>query len=370
MIVRISVALMFSCCVCAYAEAISSAKENFTVETVAEGLSNPWGLVKLPDGRLLVTERRGTLRIIQDGQILPEPVSGTPQVLAKGQGGLLDIELHPDYAKNGWIYLSYSEPLDDQKSLTVIARGRLNGTEWTDNEVVFRAPPEEYTAAGAHFGSRLEFDKDRNLFFSIGERGDMSNAQKLDNVKGKIHRIRDDGSIPPDNPFPGERSATIWTYGHRNPQGLRFDPKSGDLWETEHGPRGGDELNIIHKGLNYGWPVITYGINYNGTPISDKTEAPGMEQPVLQWTPSIAVCGIDFYEGDAFPRWKGNLFAAALAHQKLVRVEIGPDKKVVSQEILLEKTGRIRDVRCLDDGYIYLVYDQPGRIVRLVPTKS
>ncbi len=348
-------------------EVISSEKQNFKVEVVAEGLQNPWGMVELPDGRLLVTERAGRLRIIEGGVLLPEPVKGIPEVFARGQGGLLDIELPPDHASTGWIYLAYSEPKDG-KGLTKIIRGRLKDMEWTDQETVFEADASEYTGGPVHFGCRMEFDRKGDLYFSIGERGDMANAQKLDNVKGKVHRIKADGSLPIGNPFSskGRAAKSIWSYGNRNIQGLRFHPVTGDLWATEHGPRGGDELNVIEAGKNYGWPVITYGINYNGQPITDKTEAPGMEQPVIQWTPSIAVTGIDFYTGDKFPEWKGNLFAAALAHQKLVRMEID-GRKVTHQEILLERSGRMRDVRVLKDGLIYIVYDQPGRIVRIAP---
>jgi len=352
-------------------QVISSEKEKFQVEVVAEGLASPWGMVQLPDGRLLVTEKRGDLRVIEGGKLLGQEVTGIPPVFAKGQGGILDIELHPDYAKNGWIYLAFSDVKDD-KGLTKIVRGRLKDMAFVDQETIFEAPLDEYTGGGAHFGCRMEFDGKGYLFFSIGDRGDMKTAQMLSNVKGKIHRIRDDGSVPEDNPFFKEPGAarTIWSYGNRNAQGLKFHPVTGDLWEVEHGPRGGDELNLIEKGKNYGWPVITYGINYNGTPITNQTEAPGMEQPVIHWTPSIAVGGIDFYSGKLFPKWKNNLFATALAHQKLVRIEIGDDNKVKSQEILLEKSGRIRDVRCLADGSIYLVYDEPGKIVRILPAAS
>lgn len=344
--------------------------ETFRVETVAEGLKNPWGLVKLPDGRFLVTERQGTLRIIENGR-LSEPVEGVPEVAARGQGGLMDIRLHPDYKTNGWLYLAYSKPFP-QGALTAISRARLKGNRLTDLETVFDPPASEASNGGIHFGCRMDFDSEKYLFFCIGDRGDVTTpanqAQRLDNVKGKVHRIFDDGRIPPDNPFAGKSGVrpTIWSYGHRNPQGLRFQPGTGLLWETEHGPRGGDELNIVHKSRNYGWPLVTFGINYSGTPISRETSRPGLEPPVLHWTPSIAVCGMDFYTGDAFPKWKGNLFVTALAHEKLVRLELD-GQKVARQEILLKGTGRIRDVRCFDDGCLYVIYDEPGRIVRLTP---
>lgn len=343
----------------------------FRVETLAEGLKNPWGVAKLPDGRYLVTERGGRLRIIENDRLLPEPIAGIPEVWARGQGGLLDVALHPDYAKNGWIYLAYSKPLP-QGALTAIVRGRLKDNRWVDQETIFDPPPEEASSGGNHFGCRLVFDQAGHLYFTIGDRGDVTNptnqAQRLDNVKGKTLRINDDGSIPSDNPFvntPGARPE-IWSYGNRNAQGLVMDPATGNLWETEHGPRGGDELNLIRKGLNYGWPVVTFGINYSGTPISDRTEAPGMESPALQWTPSIAASGLAFYDATAFPNWRGNLFAGALAHQKIVRVVLD-GTRVIDQEILLQGKGRIRDVKCFEDGAITVVFDQPGRVVRLVP---
>lgn len=352
-------------------DVITSNKQRFRVETLAEGLQNPWSIAKLPDGRFLVTERPGRLRIIENGKLLASPVEGVPEVWAKGQGGLLDVVLHPDYEKNGWIYLSFSKPLP-KGALTSIIRGRLKDNKLVDQEVIFEPPAEEATEGAAHFGCKLVFDKQGHLFFSLGDRGDVTtpanNAQRTDNVKGKIHRINDDGSIPKDNPFVGKPGAreTIWSYGNRNPQGLVMDYATGNLWETEHGPRGGDELNLIEKGKNYGWPVVTYGINYSGTPITDHTEQEGMEPPVIHWTPSIAASGLVFYNGDKFPNWRGNLFAGALAHQKIVRLTLD-NGKVTDQEILLEKTGRIRDVRAFDDGFLTIVYDDPGKVVRLVP---
>ncbi len=354
--------------------AIASEKARFKVEVVAEGLDHPWAVARLPDGRLLVTERPGRLRIVENGRLQPEPVTGTPAVYARGQGGLLDVVLHPDYARNGWIYLAFSDARGDV-GMTKIVRGRLKGNAWVDQETIFEAAPEEYTARNVHFGCRMQFDKAGYLFFTIGDRGDATtpanNAQKLTNVKGKVHRVHDDGRIPADNPFVSKAGAidSIWSWGHRNGQGLRFAP-DGTLWEVEHGPRGGDELNVVERGKNYGWPLVTFGINYSGTPISDKTEAPGLESPVTHWTPSIGIGGMDFYLGDAFPGWKGNLFITALAHQKLLRLEIDANRRVTHEEILLQKTGRIRDVRDLGDGALTVVYDEPGRIVRLVPDAS
>lgn len=346
---------------------VKSEKHAFKIETVADGLRNPWGMEKLPDGRFLVTERAGRVRIIQDGKLQSAPVANVPPVFARGQGGLMDIRLHPNYAENGWIYLSFSKPLP-RGGLTSIIRARLKGNALADIETVFEPPPEEATNGSIHFGNRIQFDGKGYMFFSIGERGEMQNAQNLANVKGKVHRLHDDGRVPADNPFAQQAGArsSIWSYGNRNIQGLGFQPGTGVLWASEHGPRGGDELNIIRKGANYGWPVITYGIDYGGSKISDLTAKEGMTQPAIQWTPSPAVCGMDFYNGSKFPAWKGDLFVTALALQKLIRVSIN-DGKVTHQENLLERSGRIRDVRCFDDGFVYVIYDEPGKIVRLVP---
>ena len=345
-----------------------SEKRAFKVETVAEGLRNPWAMEMLPDGRFLVTERSGRLRVIgADGKLQKEPVANVPDVVARGQGGLLDVRLHPGYAQNGWIYLSFSKPLPGG-SLTSIIRARLKENALTDIETVFEPPADEATNGSVHFGNRIEFDGKGFMFFSIGERGEQENAQKLENVKGKVHRLHDDGRVPADNPFVKTTGAepSIWSYGNRNIQGLRFQPGTGLLWASEHGPRGGDELNLIRKGANYGWPVITYGINYSGTKITDLTQKEGMEQPVKYWTPSPAFCGMDFYTGDKFPQWKGSLFISALALQKVHRLTIA-NQKVTQEEIILEHTGRVRDIRCFADGFVYVIYDEPGKIVRLVP---
>ncbi|MBA2622527.1 MAG: PQQ-dependent sugar dehydrogenase [Chthoniobacterales bacterium] len=346
---------------------VKSEKHPFNLETVAEGLRNPWAMEKLLDGRFLVTERAGRLRVIQDGKLQSAPVANVPNVFARNQGGLMDVRLHPDYASNGWIYLSYSKPLPGG-ALTSIIRARLKENALADIETIFEPPAEEATNSSIHFGNRIQFDGKGYMFFSIGERGEMQNAQRLENVKGKVHRLHDDGRVPADNPFAKQAGAraSIWSYGNRNVQGLRIQPGTGVLWATEHGPRGGDELNVIRRGANYGWPVITYGIDYGGSKISDISAKAGMEQPVVQWTPSPAVCGMDFYSGDKFRAWKGNLFVTALALQKLIRVTLS-DGKVTGQENMLEKSGRIRDVRCFDDGFVYVIYDEPGKIVRLAP---
>jgi glucose/arabinose dehydrogenase len=349
---------------------VPSEKHAFKIETVVPDLDTPWGMQFLPDGRMLVTERPGKLRVITPGKPLPSPIEGIPAVWAVQDGGLMDVTLHPDFAKNGWIYLSYSEPATPPSgaSNTVIVRGKIREGKWVDQEVLFRAPKEQYWVDNSHFGSRFLWDRAGHLFYSIGDRGHQDDAQSLALPNGKVHRINDDGSIPKDNPFVGKADAlgSIWSYGNRNPQGLAFHPVTGDLWESEHGPRGGDELNVIEPGKNYGWPVITYGMNYDGTPITDKTEAPGMEQPIVQWTPSIAACPIAFYTGNQFPKWKNDLFVGALVFQELRRLSID-GRKVTHQEVLFKGIGRVRDVVNGPDGYLYVLLNNPGRIVRLAP---
>jgi glucose/arabinose dehydrogenase/4-amino-4-deoxy-L-arabinose transferase-like glycosyltransferase len=346
----------------------SSERHAFRLETVADGLDTPWGLEFLPDGRILVTERPGRLRILTPGQPPGEPIRGLPRVWVRQDGGLLDVALHPDYARNGWIYLAYSDPGGPETSMTAIVRGRVRDGRWVDQEFVYRPTPELYGSLNEHYGLRFLFDRAGHLFYSIGDRGRQDDAQSLANPSGKIHRVHDGGSVPKDNPFAGREDAvaTIWSYGNRNPQGLAFHPVTGELWASEHGPRGGDELNRIEPGRNYGWPVITHGINYDGTPISDRTEQAGMEQPVAQWTPSLGVCGIAFYTGERFPGWRNDLFVAALVGQQLRRVVLD-GTRAVHQEVLFKGLGRVRDVVNGPDGYLYVALNQPGRIVRLVP---
>ncbi len=351
-------------------EIIRSEELSFRREVMVEGLKDAWAMARLPDGRILVTEKAGQLRVIENNQLLPQPVANVPEVDKRGQGGLLDVELHPDYASNGWIYLAFSKKTD-KGSNTNLIRARLKDNALVDLVTIFAPPMEDYTQGGNHYGCRIDFDQDNYLYFGIGDRGGKATpenlAQRLDHVAGKIHRIHDDGRIPVDNPFVKTEGArpSIWTYGNRNPQGLRFQPGTGLLWETEHGPRGGDELNLIKKGANYGWPIITYGINYSGTPITDITEKEGMEQPAINWTPSIAVSAIDFVTGDLFGKWKGNLLVSSLAHQKVIRVVIDGSHKVTHQEIILQGGGRIRDIHCWD-GLIYVLYAE-GKIIKLSP---
>ncbi len=350
---------------------VTSEEHKYRTEVVADGLEVPWSIAFLPDGRMLVTERAGRLRIVANGKLLPEPVRGTPAVWAQGQGGLMAVAVHPDYAAkdNGWIYLAFSDPGPDGTALTAIVRGRLRDGQWVDQQDVFRAPVALYKKGGVHFGCRLVL-ADGYLFFTIGERGASDNAQDRTRPNGKVHRVHDDGRVPADNPFAKIPGAfpTLWTYGNRNPQGLAREPATGALWETEHGPRGGDELNLIRPGVNYGWPLITHGMNYNGTPMAVPTAKAGLEQSVVHWTPSIAVGDMAFYDGARFPRWRGNLFVTALAAEELRRLVI-TGGKVTHQEILFKGIGRVRAVTCGPDGYIYIGLEGPGRVVRLVPVE-
>jgi len=345
---------------------VKSELHAFKLETVVIGLEVPWGLDFLPDGRMLVTEKPGRLRIVENGALVPTPVTGVPAVWAQGQGWMLDVAVHPDYATNGWIYLSYSDPRPDGSAMTAIVRGKLKDGAFVDQQTIYKAPAELYRTGPNHFGSRLVFDNGY-LFFTIGERGQKDDAQEIARPNGKVHRIFDDGRVPDDNPFVGKAGAlaTIWSYGHRNPQGLARDPATGLLYDAEHGPRGGDELNLVQKGRNYGWPVITYGMNYDGTPMTDMTAKDGMEQPVTYWVPSIAVSSIAFYKGDKFPKWDGQLFLGALAQEELRRLVV-VDGKVTHQEVLFKNVGRVRDVISGPDGYIYVSFDG-GRVARLVP---
>jgi glucose/arabinose dehydrogenase len=348
-------------------DAVRSEEETFRVVSLAEGLQNPWGVVFLPDGRLLISERPGRLNILEDGRIVP--VGGLPQIDVGGQGGLLDVALHPDYRDNGWIYLAYSADSGRSRG-TRIARARLQGDRLVDVQELFRM--NNGSTAGVHFGSRMVFLPDRTLLFTIGDRGDRDRAQSLMEHAGKTLRINDDGTIPADNPFVDTPGALpeIYTYGNRNAQGMAIHPDSGRVWQHEHGPRGGDEVNIIEAGRNYGWPVITYGREYWGGEVSPLTEAPGMEQPVIYWVPSIAPSGMSFYSGGVFNRWQGNMFVGALAGQHLRRLVVD-GREIVHQEVLFEgELGRIRDVREGPDGYLYLLTDaRNGALLRLEPVR-
>ncbi len=345
-----------------------SEQATFRVATLAEGLNHPWGMAFLPDGGILITERSGSLRLFKDGKLAPDPVDGTPEVAARGQGGLLDVVVHPAFAENGLIYLSYAGAGDGGAG-TEGARGRLEGNALKDLEVIFRAQPK--TNGGRHFGSRLVFANDGSLYISLGDRGSfMRESQNPANHIGTVVRLNDDGSVPDDNPFIGQadKRQEIFSYGHRNVQGMTLHPETGAVWAHEHGPRGGDEVNLLKAGANYGWPAITYGIDYSGAIISDKTAAPGMEQPVVYWDPSIAPSGMAFYQGDKFPQWQGDLFVGALAHLHLRRLELEGDKVVAQESLLVDLSQRIRDVRSGPDGYLYVLTDRSnGQLLRLEP---
>jgi glucose/arabinose dehydrogenase len=321
----------------------------------------------LPGGEILVTERPGRLRVIRGGKLDPTPVAGVPAVWASGQGGLLDVAIHPDFANNRLVYLSYSKP-GPEGATTAVIRGTLDGERLTGVQEIFEA--DAWNKNRVHFGSRLLFDGNGHLFISIGERGEMQQAQDLSNHQGTIVRLHDDGRVPADNPFVGRQDARpeIWAYGIRSPQGLSCPPETGALWEVEHGPRGGDEINLILPGRNYGWPVITYGINYNGSPITDITEKEGMEQPLHHWVPSIATSGIAIYDGSAFPGWKGSVFVGGLAGTRLARVSFEGTRPVAEETLLADLRHRIRDVRVGPDGYLYLLVDaKDAPMLRLEP---
>ncbi len=367
-------ALSLACVAVAAAQDIErSEQHDFRTVTLARGLDHPWGMAFLPENGpsgagILITERSGALRLYRDGKLQARAVAGTPKVSASGQGGLLDVVLHPDFADNRLVYLSYAGA-SDGKAGTEVARGRFDGTALSDLEVIFRAQPK--TPGSAHYGSRLVFGNDGKLYVSLGDRRNyMREAQNPANHIGSIVRLNDDGSLPDDNPFTGDtgKRPEVFSYGHRNVQGMALRPGSNEIWAHEHGPRGGDELNLLKAGANFGWPAITYGVDYSGAVISDKTAAPGMEQPVVYWDPSIAPSGMAFYDGDAFPQWKGDLFVGALAHRHLRRLEMDGRQVVGQEELLRDLRQRIRDVRAGPDDYLYVLTDSSdGRLLRLEP---
>ncbi len=349
------------------AQVFESEDYKLRVEQLADGLENPWSVEFLPDGRILVSERPGYLRIISKGEV-SRPVSGLPKIKAFGQGGLLDIAIDPDFEKNQTIYLSYSGPGSGGVSTEVIS-ARLVDHSLQDMRVIFTLAKK--TSTGYHFGSRILFDRKGKLYISLGDRGDKDRSQDLDDHAGSLIRINKDGSVPDDNPFIGRSDVLpeIYTYGNRNMQGMDLHPDTGDIWTVEHGPQGGDELNLMQAGVNYGWPVITYGVNYViGTKIGEGTHKEGMAQPVHHWVPSIATSGLMFYSGDKFPAWKSNAFVSSLKFGQLARLEL-KDNKVVHEERLFDgELGRIRDVKQGPDGYIYMVTDeQNGKLLRVRP---
>lgn len=364
----------------AAAQSVSrSAQHDYRVVTVAEGLVQPWSIAFLPGGDTLVTERPGRLRIIRNGKLLPQAVEGLPPILNDRQGGLLDVMPHPDFASNRLLYLSYSKPIGDGKEgTTAVIRGRFENDRLSNVEQLF----ESVSRGRGHYGGKLAFDKNGFLFISLGDRqvppeGNLEAhpAQDLSNHHGAIVRLHDDGRVPADNPFVKQAGAKpeIWSYGHRNVQGLAIHPETGDVWANEHGPQGGDELNRVLPGRNYGWPVIGYGVNYQtGSAIHAGTHREGMEQPQHIWVPSIGISGLMIYTGDKFPRWKGNFFSGGLAGQRLVRLTL-KGQQVVNEETLAQQLGRVRDVRQGPDGYIYLAIEdrdgKPTPILRLEPVE-
>lgn len=344
---------------------IESEKLKFSIDTLATGLTHPWGMAFLPDGRILIAERPGNLLIWEDGNLLSEKVSGLPTIWSHGQGGLLDVVLHPEFEQNQWIYLAHAKNTGLVGN-TAITRARLTGNQLTEVEELFYGQP--LTARPHHFGSRIVFDDEGYMFFTIGDRGDQNTAQDLSNHHGTVMRFYADGSVPHDNPFVDEPGAKpeIWSYGHRNIQGMALHPQTRELWSHEHGPKGGDEINLIIKGENYGWPLATHGINYDGTVITPDTTLPGMVDPILHWTPSIAPCGLAFVDSPRYPAWQGNMLVGALAAQHIHRVEF-EGNSVVHTEKLLEGFARFRDIRTGPDGYIYVLTELPGIFFRIVP---
>ncbi|MEZ4875310.1 MAG: PQQ-dependent sugar dehydrogenase [Flavobacteriaceae bacterium] len=337
----------------------------YTIETVVDGLNNPWGMTWLPDGSMLITEKSGELIHFANG--VKTQIKNVPKVYNRGQGGLMDIVLHPDYGNNGWIYITYSSPEGQgEGGNTKLIRAQLQDHSLTNIQSLYKASPN--STRGQHFGSRIAFDDDDYVYFSIGERGDRdTNPQDITRDCGKIYRLHDDGRIPEDNPFYHEPNAVkaIFSYGHRNPQGLAKNPATGAIWSHEHGPKGGDEVNIIQKGKNYGWPVITYGVNYSGTPITSLTEKLGMEQPIHYWVPSIAPCGMDFLTGGKYPDWEGNLLVGSLKFNYVELLELDGDT-VIGRKKIAEDIGRVRNVKMGPDNLIYIGLEGQG-IVRLLP---
>ena len=370
----LALALVFTSA-CGAAENTNSAPpakpSKVSVESVAKGLENPWGMQFLPDGRLLVTERPGRMRIVSKDGKLSEPIAGVPEVAAYGQGGLLDVLLGPDFDSTGTIYFSYGEPREGDKNATTVARAKLvldkDGGHLEDVKAIFRQEPS--MKSKFHFGSRLVWAPDGTLFITTGDRNHLKDeAQNPANTVGKVVRINADGTIPEDNPKLEGWAPEVWSIGHRNIQGAALRPETGQLFTLEHGPRGGDELNLTEKGKNYGWPVITYGINYDGTIITNITEKEGLEQPVYYWVPSIATSGLAFYNGDLFPEWKGNVFVGGLGGERVERLVLDGDKVIAAEVLLGNRGDRIRDVRQGPDGALWLLTDHKnGEVLRVIP---
>jgi len=346
---------------------LKSAKTSLRLVTLSHGLVQPWSLAFLPDGRMLITERPGRLRVFANGRLEPTPLAGVPRVAATSQGGLLDVCLHPAFAQNRVLYLSYSAE-GAGGNATTVARAELGEGGLQGLTVIFEAVPR--APGGLHFGSRIAFDRAGLMYVSAGERYTKPRAQNLGDLGGKVARLKDDGSVPADNPFVGRTGARpeIFSYGHRNPQGLAMHPVTGRIWEVEHGPRGGDELNILKPGANYGWPLATHGIDYDGSIISPNKSLPGMEDPLRVWTPSISPCGLCFYTGDKFPAWKGSLFTGGLSAYALFRLELDGERVIGEERLIEGRLPYIRDVRQGPDGLLYLVtHSDDGGLFRLDP---
>jgi aldose sugar dehydrogenase len=344
--------------------AITPDTKQYTLETVVSGIDIPWGIAWLPDGSMLITERGGALYHFKNNKLTP--LQNTPTVVARGQGGLMDVAVHPNYTENGWIYLTFSSPVGEGGSNTELVRAQLKGQQLVNIKSIYKATPN--STRSHHFGSRIVFDNEGYVYFTIGDRGDHdNNPQDLKRDGGKVYRLHDDGRIPKDNPFVGQAGVkeATYSYGHRNPQGMVVHPETGEVWTHEHGPRGGDEINIVKKAANYGWPVITYGINYSGTIITEETHREGMEQPLYYWVPSIAPSGMAFVTGDRYPEWKGHLLVGSLVFQYLELVKL-QDNEVVAREKIADGIGRLRDVRMGPDGYIYLGVEGKG-VLKIVP---
>jgi glucose/arabinose dehydrogenase len=365
---RMLLALVFVLPAVVAAQTYRSDEHSFRVVKLVEGLQQPWSLAFLPDGRMLVTEKAGRMRVIDKGVLDPRPIEGLPEVTVHGQGGLQDVVLHPQFAKNSLVYISFAARGQDGVG-TELARGRLAGHRLEGVQVLFRQSPKGNR--GQHFGGRIVFDREGYVYLTLGDRGEMLRAQRADDHAGSVIRLHDDGRVPKHNPFVGRPGwkPEKFTLGNRNMQGAALHPQTGVLWAHEHGPQGGDEVNVIRAGVNYGWPVITYGVNYGiGTKIGEGTHKAGMQQPVHYWVPSIAPSGMAFYSGDKFPRWKGDLFVGALRDQMLVRLRLDGEKVVKEERLLKGVLGRIRDVRAGPDGFIYLLTDEAhGVLARLEP---
>ena len=355
-------------------QTFETAQQRIRVSVIASGLANPWSLAFLPNGDLLVTERAGRLRVIRGGVLAAQPISGVPAVRTTVLGGLLEVALHPRFGENSLVYLTYSKGGQGNLTTTALARGRLNGSALEDVRDIFVA--NTWSTSVTNFGGRIAFDRAGFLYLTVGERQEQDRAQKGDDHGGKVLRLRDDGSVPPDNPFIGKAgySPEIYTLGHRSPQGLAMNPETGAIWENEHGPLGGDEVNVLLPGRNYGWPLVTFGMNYDGTKISDATWRADLEAPFMYWVPSIAISGMAFYTGDRFPNWKGNAFVGSMfegrtrATGHLQRITFENGRPIQREPILTELHQRIRDVRVAPDGMLYLLTDEnPGVVLKIEP---